>query len=94
MSGVKCSICGREWPLAEYVPIHVCDSGNTDGRIAALEARIAALEAERDEAELSGARIVLDVIDDTGFFGIAGEYGSAEKRDAVIRAALAKRRDG
>jgi len=53
--------------------------------------RIAELEATIAEAEARGARIVLDAIADTGFFGVAGEYGTAEKRDAVIQAALAEK---
>jgi len=38
---------------------------------------------------MRGARIVLDAIADTGFFGIAGEYGTPDKRDEFIRRVLA-----
>jgi len=36
------------------------------------------------EAERRGARIVLDAIADTGFFGITGQYGDVTKRDQFI----------
>ena len=57
-------------------------------RTTVYDPRAANYEALR-EAEMRGARIVLDAIADTGFFGIAGEYGTPDKRDEFIRRVLA-----
>ena len=95
MSGVKCSICGHEWPLAEYVPIHICDSANTDGRIAALEARIATLEAERDAAlarvaEAESDRDVAESRKSQAFRDLHDRAEKAEARVAALESVIAE----
>jgi hypothetical protein len=61
-----------------------------ESALAKLEAENARLREQIAEAEVRGARIVLDAIADTGEWGIAGKFGDYKKRDAYIRAALAK----
>jgi len=54
-------------------------------------ARQAAMQRKCKAAEELGAKIVLDTIADTGFFGITGEYGDQRKRDAFVHAVLTKK---
>jgi hypothetical protein len=105
MSWTICDECERETPVLIGGRCEDCYVAHSEkhppppprdhlAEIASLEERLAAAEERARRSEEIGARVVLDAIADTGFFGIAGEYGSHEKRDAFIRRVLGAKREG